>query len=354
MTDQMVQGDEGRRVLVVGGAGYVGNVLVRRLLDAGHRVRVLDRLLFSHGSAIAPLLEHPRFDFIYGDLRDAGTLETALDGVTDVALLAGLVGDPITKTYPELSNEINLDGCTRLVEALNGRGIDRFVFTSTCSNYGLRDSSDPATEESELKPVSLYAEHKVAMEKRILELAAAGVDYTPTVLRISTAYGLSARMRFDLTISEFTYTLASGQELIVYDADTWRPYCHVSDISKAVMTAMDAPAELVDQEVFNVGHSDENYTKRMVVDVVREAIGGGEVAFESGGRDPRNYRVSFEKIKERLGYEPDYRVPVSVAAVAAAVRAGAFSDFEARRGFYTNHAISGEGLGAHPADDGAD
>ena len=267
-------GDSRGTVLVVGGAGYVGNVLVRRLLAAGYRVRVLDRLIFEHGSAIAPLLEHPRFSLLLGDMRDPGALASALEGVTDVALLAGLVGDPITKTYPELSNSINLDGCTAVIEALDGRGIEHFAFTSTCSNYGLRTSDDLATEESELSPVSLYAEQKVEIERRILAAAAAGIDYAPTVLRIATAYGLSPRMRFDLTVSEFTYTLAVGEELIVYDADTWRPYCHVSDISKAVMTVFDAPADQVAGEVFNVGHSDENYTKRMIVDVVQGAIGG--------------------------------------------------------------------------------
>ncbi|MFN8113677.1 MAG: NAD(P)-dependent oxidoreductase [Solirubrobacterales bacterium] len=352
MPSKNLKSATGRTVLVVGGAGYVGNVLVRRLLDAGHAVKVLDRLIFDHGAAIAPLLEHPGFELVLGDLRDPERIETALSGATDVALLAGLVGDPITKTYPELSNSINLDGCTRLIESLNGRGIDRFVFTSTCSNYGLRTSSEPATEESELAPVSLYAEHKVEIERRILAAAASGVDYTPTVLRISTAYGLSPRMRFDLTISEFTYTLAAGEELIVYDADTWRPYCHVSDISKAVMTVLDAAPDLVAGEVFNVGHSDENYTKRMVVDVVQEAIGGaGKVSFEEGGRDPRNYRVSFEKIRETLGYEPDFRVPVSVAAVAEAVQAGAFVDYPDRLSFYTNHTISPRALDA-PAGEG--
>jgi nucleoside-diphosphate-sugar epimerase len=329
-----------RRVLIVGGAGYVGNVMVRRMLEAGWSVRVLDALIFDHGSAIAPLMEHPRFSFVRGDMRDPAALDRALDGVTDVALLAGLVGDPITKTYPELSDSVNLDGCSTVLAALNGRGLDRLVFTSTCSNYGLRTTDEPATEESELAPVSLYAEHKVEMERRILAASGEGVDYTPTVLRISTAYGLSPRMRFDLTISEFTRTLAAGEELIVYDADTWRPYCHVSDIAKAVMTVLDADESDVAGEVFNVGHSDENYTKRMVVDVVQEAIGGtGNVTFEEGGRDPRNYRVSFEKIRERLGFEPDMRVPVSVAAVAAAVQAGAYDDFSDRLGFYTNHTI---------------
>ena len=342
-----------RTVLVVGGAGYVGNVLVRRLLDEGLAVRVLDGLIFDHGAAIAPLLEHPRFTLITGDLRDPATVDAALEGATDVALLAGLVGDPITKTYPELSNSINLDGCTAVIEALDGRGIDRLVFTSTCSNYGLRTSDEPATEESDLAPVSLYAEHKVEIERRILAAAESGVDYTPTVLRISTAYGLSPRMRFDLTISEFTRTLAAGEELIVYDADTWRPYCHVADISKAVLTVLDAEASAVRGEVFNVGHTDENYTKRMVVDVVQEAIGGtGRVTFEEGGRDPRNYRVDFGKIREKLGYEPDFRVPMSVSAVAQAVQAGAFVDYPERLGFYTNHTISPRAFDAHPAEEG--
>ncbi|MCB0865670.1 MAG: NAD(P)-dependent oxidoreductase [Solirubrobacterales bacterium] len=343
----------GRTVCVIGGAGYVGNVLTRRLLGAGYHVRVLDRLIFDHGAAIAPLLEHPRFELIVGDLRDPAAVDRALAGATDVALLAGLVGDPITATYRELSDSINRDGCKAVVESLDGRGLDRLVFTSTCSNYGLRTSDEPATEESELAPVSLYAEHKVELERKILAEAQRGVDYTPTVLRISTAYGLSPRMRFDLTISEFTRTLAAGLELVVYDADTWRPYCHVSDISKAVMTALEASAADVSGEVFNVGHSDENYTKRMVVDVVQDAIGGtGKVTFEEGGRDPRNYRVNFDKIRDRLGYQPDVRVPQSVAAVAQAVQAGAYDDFDQRQSFYTNHTISDSALGTHPAAEG--
>jgi nucleoside-diphosphate-sugar epimerase len=340
-------------VLVIGGAGYVGSVLVNRLLGAGCQVKVLDRLIFDQGSAIVPLLEHPRFSFIFGDLRDPEALESALDGVTEVALLAGLVGDPIAKAYPELSNAINLEGCAAVIDALDGRGIDHFVFTSTCSTYGLRTSDELATEESELSPMSLYAEQKVQVERRILALRA-DVDYSPTVLRIATAYGLSPRMRLDLTVSEFTYALAAGEELVVYDADTWRPYCHVSDIAKAVMTVFGAPAKRVAGEVFNVGHSDENYTKRMIVDTIREELGGGgNVTFEDGDRDPRNYRVDFTKIRERLGYEPDYRVRRSIASVAAAVRMGAFNHRE-RLGLYTNHMISDRALDAHVSEESGD
>jgi nucleoside-diphosphate-sugar epimerase len=349
-----VQPDPKRHVLVIGGGGYVGNVLVRRLLAAGHRVRVLDRLIFDHGSALTGIFEEPGFSFVLGDLRSADDLDRALDGVTDVALLAGLVGDPICSKYPDLAEEINHLGCRAAFDALSGRGIDRFVFTSTCSNYGLRDTDEPATEESDLAPLSLYAEHKVAFERHVLGRAAQ-VDFTPTLLRIATAYGLSPRMRFDLTISEFTFTLASGRELLVYDADTWRPYCHVADIAKAIMTVLDAPADEVSAEIFNVGHSDENYTKRMVVETVLERLDGeGKVRFDEGGKDPRNYRVAFDKIAARLGYEPDFRIPVTVSNLIAAVRAGAFVDVDARPRFYTNHSISEDVVPVHRAEAGDD
>ena len=332
-----------RVVLLIGGAGYVGNVLARRLLEEGYGVRVLDQLIFGHGSAIAPLTEHPRFELEIGDLRDREALERALEGATDVALLAGLVGDPVCKKYPELAQSINHDGCAQVLEAIGGRPIDRFVFTSTCSNYGLRDTDEPATEESDLAPLSLYAEHKVAMEGMILGEQDTG--FTPTVLRIATAYGLSQRMRFDLTITEFARTLAAGEELVVYDADTWRPYCHIADISKAVMTVLESPVEKTAGEIFNVGHSDENYTKRMVVDAVQEALdGAGTVSYVEGGVDARNYRVSFDKIAERLGFVPDHRVPGAVRTLCRMVEAGAYHDFESRRDFYTNHTIAPERL----------
>jgi len=346
-----------RTVLVVGGAGYVGNVLTRRLLAAGYGVRVLDTLLFDHGSALAGIFEHERFSFQRGDLRDAGAVEGALEGVTDVVLLAALVGDPLCKRYPELAEAVNGEGARALFDALAGRGIGRFAFTSTCSNYGLRSSDDPATEESELAPVSLYAETKVAFEQYVLERREQW-DLCPTLLRIATAYGLSQRMRFDLTIAEFTRTLAAGEELLVYDADTWRPYCHVEDISSAIITVLEAEEEKVRGEVFNVGHSDENYTKRMVVDAVQEHLGGaGRVAYNEGGVDPRNYRVSFEKIRERLGFEPVHRVPESAGHLIEAVQAGAFSDFAERPSFYTNNAgldAAATGVVVHEAGDGGD
>jgi nucleoside-diphosphate-sugar epimerase len=315
----------GRHVLVVGGAGYVGNVLVRRLLAAGHRVRVLDRLLFDHGTALAGLLDDDNFSFQRGDLREDAALEPALDGITDVVLLAALVGDPICRKYPDLARSVNDDGSKALFDRILGSGVDRFVFTSTCSNYGLRESDAPATEDSDLAPLSLYAETKVQFEQFVLSREAEW-DLCPTLLRIATAYGLSQRMRFDLTISEFTRTLTLGEELVVYDADTWRPYCHVADISKAIMTVIEAPEDSVRGEVFNVGHSDENYTKQHLVEHITQRLGRGDVTYVHRDEDPRDYRVSFERIKAALGYEPLLRVPDGIDEIVEGLEAERFGD----------------------------
>jgi nucleoside-diphosphate-sugar epimerase len=139
-----------RRVLVVGGAGYIGNGLVRDLLGAGHEVRVLDALIYEHGAAIAGIFEAPGFSFLRGDVRSDADVEAAMEGVTDVVLLAALVGDPVSKKYPELTREVNVEGAKRVFAASRKAGVGRFVFTSTCSNYGLRETSEAATEESEL------------------------------------------------------------------------------------------------------------------------------------------------------------------------------------------------------------
>ncbi len=337
MSESVQQGE--RRVLVIGGAGYIGNTLTRRLLGEGHRVRVLDLLLFDHGTALSGLWENPDFEFVRGDLRDRETLRGALEGVTDVVLLAAIVGDPATKNYPELGRSVNVDGAIGVFDACAEAGVERFVFTSTCSNYGLRESDDLATEESELSPVSLYAEHKVEFERYALGRVEE-VPFCPTILRIATAYGMSQRMRFDLTVSEFARTLAIGEELLVYDADTWRPYCHVADISKAIMTVLDAPPEKVRGEVFNVGNSDENYTKRMLADAALAALNGdGVVDYQEGGKDPRNYRVSFQKITDALGFEAEHRVPSSVENLVAAIKAGVFGDVEERPYYYADHTL---------------
>ncbi len=312
-----------RTVLVVGGAGYVGCVLVRRLLDAGANVRVLDQLIYDNGFALAPMLDEPRLTFQRGDLRDADALAQAAAGASDVVLLAALVGDPVCKKYPELARSVNEAGAKGIIDRLDEFGVRRFVFTSTCSNYGIHDGGGLADETSALNPQSLYARTKIAVEEYVLG-AAAELAACTTVLRIATAYGLSPRMRFDLTISQFAHALATGADLQVYDADTWRPYCHVRDIAKAVMTVLSSPEPVVRGEVFNVGDTSQQFTKRMVVEEVQKHIAGVAVEYREGDTDPRNYRVSFEKFVERTGFRCDHSVQDHLGVLAPALHSGMF------------------------------
>ncbi len=317
-----------RTVLVVGGAGYVGSVLVPELLHAGARVRVLDQLIYDNGFALAPLLDEPRLRFYRGDLRNRHDLAEAAQGATDLVLLASLVGDPICKAYPVLARDINEEGAKRVIDHLDDAGIERFVFTSTCSNYGIHESSRLATEESELNPQSLYARTKIAVERYVLDRACE-LASAATVLRIATAYGLSPRMRFDLTVSQFAWELASGRPLQVYDADTWRPYCHVRDIGKAIMTVLTTPERDIRGEVFNVGDTSQQFTKRMLVDEIRRHVREISVAYGDKGSDPRNYRVSFDKIARNLAFRCDYSVQDYLTRLTSAVQAGIFPDVSA-------------------------
>ena len=288
------------RVLVVGGAGYVGNVLVRGLLAAGYGVRVLDRLLFDHGAALAGVFEEPGFSFVHGDLRDRATLEAALDGV-DRRRPAGRPGRrPGLQALPGAGLEgQRRRGQARCSRPSTARGIDRFVFTSTCSNYGLRETEEPA--DRGVGAGAALALRRDQGRVRAARARARGklADFCPTILRIATAYGLSPRMRFDLTISEFTRTLAIGEELVVYDADTWRPYCHVADISKAIRTVLDhgrggRPRRGLQRRrtPTRTTRSGWSSTSSRSTSAAR-----GRVEFSEGGADARNYRVSFEKIR---------------------------------------------------------
>jgi nucleoside-diphosphate-sugar epimerase len=328
---------QNRQVLVVGGAGYVGSVLVSMLLHAGARVRVLDQLIYDNGFALQHLLDHERLALQRGDLGDAAAFARAAQGVDDVVLLASLVGDPICKKYPDLARRVNQGDPMRIIDALDGLGVERFVFTSTCSNYGIHDPATLATESAELHPQSLYAETKIAVESHLLA-GLGGARCCGTVLRVATAYGFSPRMRFDLTVSQFTEDLASDRPLLVYDADTWRPYCHVRDIARAILAVLTHPADRVRGEVFNVGDNAQQFTKRMIVEEVQRHLPDARVTYRSGSTDPRNYRVAFDKIADRLGFACEHRVQDHVPRLIAAVKAGIFPDVQGNVRF-GNHEV---------------
>ena len=315
--------------LVTGGSGYIGALLVQELQEAGHEVRVLDSLL--HGQEdIAAEQEQAGVQVIRADIRDGDARARALHGVDGVVHLAAIVGDPACGRDPELSDEVNVQATRGLVADAGEAGVQRLVFASTCSNYGrMTDPTVPITEEGELSPVSLYAEQKVSMEKLILggmNGVPPALATKPTCLRFATVYGVGRRMRFDLTVNEFTRELWANRELEVFGEQFWRPYIHVRDAGRAVRTVLEAPEEQVNGNVFNAGRSGENYRKLDLVEEIGKQIDRGNVSYVKRDEDPRDYKVSFDKIREQLGFETLMIVPDGIAEIITALDEEAFGD----------------------------
>lgn len=308
-------------ILVSGGAGYIGSVLVRMLLERGDNVRVIDNLMFG-GEPIIDLLNDDRFDFIKGDIRNEEDIKPALERIDAIVHMASIVGDPACARNPELARSTNLEGSKLFYRIANESGIKRFVFASTCSNYGKMDNPDSyVSETSTLAPVSLYAETKVEVEKFLLNQPRKNMC-KPTSLRFSTVYGLSPRPRFDLTVNEFTKELALGRELLVFGEQFWRPYCHVTDLSRAVLATLDAPDEKVAFEVFNVGDTSENYQKQMIVQEIQKVLPGSKIKYVRKDEDPRDYRVSFDKIREQLDFHIKMRVKDGINQIIKVIQEG--------------------------------
>ena len=307
-------------VLVTGGAGYIGVPLCEELLAGGRRVRALDVLLHDQ-TAMAQRLRDAGVEVIVADIRDGDARRRALQGADAVVHLAAIVGDPACALDPAASQEVNVAGSAALVQDARTAGVGRLVFASTCSNYGrMADPTVPITEEGELAPVSLYAEQKVQIEQSLL-----GGDHgplRPTCLRFATVYGVAPRMRFDLTVNEFARDLWADRELEVFGEQFWRPYVHVRDAGRGICAVLDSPTADVAGEVYNVGRSGENYRKLDLVEEIQRQISTGSVTFVRRDEDPRDYKVSFDKIRARLGFETLMTVPDGISEVIAALAAG--------------------------------
>lgn len=329
-----------KRVLLIGGAGYVGSVIADYFLQQGaYTVRCLDNLIYGNHAAARAFIGRRNYEFVNGDFCDADVMKSALQDVDYVVLLAGLVGDPITKKFPDASGAINETGVQNCIDLCAASAAERFIFISTCSNYGLIQGDQLADEEFELKPLSLYAKAKVAAEKHILSLRGTA-GFCPTVLRFATAFGASPRMRFDLTISEFTRDLAMGKELLVFDAETWRPYCHVGDFARLIHMVLTAEPEKVAFEVFNAGDETNNARKQDIIDAILESLPDAQITYQAQGPDPRNYRVDFTKVRERLGFRAEYTIRDGIQEVIGGVENGLFSDEDDTLNRYGNYHVS--------------
>jgi nucleoside-diphosphate-sugar epimerase len=317
-------------VLVTGGAGYVGSTLVPVLLAEGHRVRVLDALLHG-GASLLGVWSHPGFEFIRGDIREDPVIRDALAGVDAVVHLAAIVGDPACARAPQLATEVNLEASLRLLQVIRDAGVQRFIFASTCSNYGrMKDPAQLVDETSELAPVSLYAETKVAVERATLALAQEH-GTCATAVRLATVFGVSPRMRFDLTVNEFTAEMVVTGRLRVFGEQFWRPYVHVRDAARAIVQLLARPEPEVRGEVFNVGATDQNYQKQQLVELIRPYAPTATVEYVHKAEDPRDYRVSFRRLQDRLGFRTTRTVPDGIREVVDLVRSGAVGDYTEAR-----------------------
>lgn len=313
------------KVLVTGGAGYIGSVLVRQLLNKGYQVRAIDNLNFG-GDALIDVMQHPNFEFLKGDVREADTVTKALEGIQAVAHLAAIVGDPACKKYSDDANTTNWDGSVALFNAAEAAGVKRFVFASTCSNYGkMADPNSFVTETSELNPVSLYAELKVKFENYLM-IDKKDSTMCSTALRFSTVYGFSPRIRFDLTVNEFTRNATLNGEQEIWGAQFWRPYCHVDDLARAVILVIESDEAKVKANVFNVGSTEENYNKGMIIEEVCKVVPNVVVNYVEMNEDPRDYRVNFDKIKNELGFTITKTVPDGVKEIYKLLNTGIVTD----------------------------
>ncbi len=326
-------------ILVTGGAGYVGSGLLRELLSEDYKVTCVDNLMFG-GESLLDIWHNENFNFIKCDVNDWGDFNKILTNnkFDAVIHLAAIVGDPACRMQSELATQTNWESTKWLLDKCMEIGIPKFVFASTCSNYGKMDNPESyVDEESTLAPVSLYAELKVKFENYMLSEIEKRDDFYPTSLRFSTVYGLSPRMRFDLTVNEFTKDLAMGRELIIFGEQFWRPYCHVKDFSNAFITVLRAPVAKVAYNVFNVGDTTENYTKQMLIDEIIKAVPDSKIKYVDKNEDPRDYRVNSDKIKRELGFEITMRVPDGIEEVKRMVQEGIIQDPEDQRYYNIPH-----------------
>jgi len=328
-----------KKILVTGGAGYVGSGLLKELLSNGYNVTCIDNLMFG-GESLLDIWYNQDFNFINCDINNSEKLneifsQNNFDGVIH---LAAIVGDPACKLYSDLANKTNWESSKWLLEKSKSSGVSRFIFASTCSNYGKMENPEAYVDEnSKLAPVSLYAELKVKFEKYMLNEIDKKDDFSPTSLRFSTVYGLSSRMRFDLTVNEFTKDLALGKELIVFGEQFWRPYCHVKDFSNAFITTLESPKEKVAYNVFNVGDTKENYTKLMIVNEIKKVLPNSKIKYVAKNDDPRDYRVNCDKIKNELGFKISMTVPDGIMEIKRVILENLIKDPEDQKYYNIPH-----------------
>jgi len=310
-------------VAVTGGAGYIGSTLCRDLLLTGkYRIRIIDSLIYG-GAAIKNLINHPDIELIKIDIRKSDELLGYIKDCRHIIHLAALVGDKLCDKNPVSAVEINYKSTTRLIDNALRCGVEKFIFASTSSNYGIMDCSMTADEKSDLNPVSLYAETKVDAEKYLMKCTEK--KFCPVLLRFASAFGISGRTRFDLSVNSFTYEALRDNKIIVFASNTWRPYIHVSDMCRAIIAALEKEELSVKNEVFNVGSNSMNFQKIYIARAIQKILTDVKVDFIEK-KDDRSYKLDFSKIKKVMNYDNTRSLEAGIIELIKIIGAGFISE----------------------------
>jgi nucleoside-diphosphate-sugar epimerase len=310
------------KVLVIGGAGYIGSALVEQLLDLGLEVLVLDAMHFGE-ETLSRVAGHPKLTLIHEDFRHIEALTRAVSGIGSVIHLGGLVGDPACAVDCDLTVDVNVTATKVIGEIAKAQGVRRFIFASSCSVYGASD--EIVDEQSHFNPQSLYARSKVASEAVLSALNSR--DFAVTCLRFATIYGISGRTRFDLVVNLLCAKAVRDRKITVYGEDQWRPFVHVEDVARAITMTLRAPPDLVAGETFNIGSDAQNYTLGQIAELIQRQAPDAEITSDDNFVDKRNYRVSFAKVRLQLGFAPAWTIERGIAQVLAIVRSNQVGDY---------------------------
>jgi nucleoside-diphosphate-sugar epimerase len=300
------------KILVIGGGGYLGAVLVERLCKEGYFIRIVDSFIYGK-KAVEKYYGNTNIEIIEGDIRNIETVNSSMIDIDCVIHLAAVVGDPASKVRPEQTVETNYLAAQMIAAASRLNGIHKFIYASTCSVYGV--GKDILDEEASLNPISLYARTKISSEESIINLA----DHTfkPVIMRMSTLYGYSARMRFDLVVNTMTMSAFTENRINVFGGNQWRPLLSLSDAAEAYLKVINSSTG---PRIYNVGSEKQNYRITEVAELVKQGIkevSGKDIPINIEGEsiDVRDYRVSFRRIQDELGFNVEYTIPMAAKEI---------------------------------------